>query len=65
MTDRKTRRLLCAALCLILCCTLTGCIGGVDALNHDSGVTLPPAATSHVAPTGDTNQETAQTVLSP
>lgn len=63
MTDRKTRRLLCAALCLILCCTLTGCIGGVDALNHDSGVTLPPAATSHVAPTGDTNQETAQTVL--
>ena len=57
------RRALCFALCPLLALTLSGCIAGVDALNRDSGVTLPPVAVSYTAPTGDTNQEIAQTVL--
>lgn len=63
MNKQKTRRVLCAALCLLLTLTLTGCVGGVDVLNRENAVTLPPAAPSHTAPTGDTNQEIAQTVL--
>lgn len=57
------KRLLRAALCLALALSLSGCVAGVDALNRDSGVTLPPAGVSYAAPTGDTNQEIAQTVL--
>ncbi len=63
MNKKRMRCALCAALCLILSVTMTGCVGGVDVLNKESGVTLPPAATAHAAPTGDTNQEIAQTVL--
>ena len=53
------KRLLGTALCLCLC----GCVAGVDALNKTSSVTLPPAQVEYDAPTGDTNQETAQSVL--
>ena len=57
------RRLLCAALCAALSLPMGGCVGGVDVLNKDAGVTLPPTETRYAAPTGDTNQETSQTVL--
>ena len=63
MSKARMRRLLCAALCTLLVLTLTGCVGGVDALNHADGPTLPPVSVRHIAPTGDTNQETTQTVL--
>ena len=58
-----SKRIICAALCLALACTLSGCMAGMEALNRDSGVTLPPTVVRFAAPTGDTNQESAQTVL--
>ncbi len=58
---RKKRFL--TGLCLLLALCLSGCTAGVDAINNTSSVTLPPAAVSYRAPTGDTNQETAQNVL--
>ncbi|MBQ9196954.1 MAG: GerMN domain-containing protein [Clostridia bacterium] len=63
MNKLLLRRLFCAALCVLAALTLTGCVGGIDALSHKDAVTLPPAAAAHAAPTGDTNQEIAQTVL--
>ncbi len=59
----KIKRALVSALCLTLCLCLCGCVAGVDALNKTSSVTLPPAQVEYDAPTGDTNQETAQSVL--
>ena len=59
----KIKRALVSALCLALCLCLCGCVAGVDALNKTSSVTLPPAQVEYDAPTGDTNQETAQSVL--
>lgn len=59
----KIKRTLVSALCLTLCLCLCGCVAGVDALNKTSSVTLPPAQVEYDAPTGDTNQETAQSVL--
>ena len=59
----KIKRTLVSALCLALCLCLCGCVAGVDALNKTSSVTLPPAQVEYDAPTGDTNQETAQSVL--
>ena len=63
MNKPRIRRLLCLALCALMALSLTGCVSGVDALKHDDGPTLPPVSVRHIAPTGDTNQETAQTVL--
>ena len=63
MNKMLLRRLLCAALCGTLALALTGCVGGIDALGRKDTVTLPPAETAYSAPTGDTNQEIAQTVL--
>ena len=45
------RRLLCAALCAALSLPMGGCVGGVDVLNKDAGVTLPPTETRYAAPT--------------
>lgn len=63
MSKSILRRLLCAGMCAILCLSLTGCMGSVDVLGKDSGVTLPPVSVSYDAPMGDTNQELSQTVL--
>ena len=63
MNKMLLRRLLCAALCAIVALGLTGCVSGIDALSRKDTVTLPPAGTAHAAPTGDTDQELAQTVL--
>ena len=57
------KRVLCALMCLVLALSLSGCMKGMEALNRDAGVTLPPTVVSFAAPTGDTNQESAQTVL--
>lgn len=54
------------AYALLLCLStaaLQGCTSGITALNHETGVTLPPAQVSWKAPTGDTNQELTQSVL--
>lgn len=61
--NNTIKRLLCAALCLMAASTLTGCMRGVDVLNKDSQMTLPPTAQRYAAPTGDTEQEVGQTVL--
>ena len=58
-----SKKILFCALCLLLALSLTGCMGGVEALNHGDTVTLQPAAAGPAAPTGDTNQEISQTVL--
>lgn len=63
MSKPILRRLLCAAMCLCACVSLTGCLGSVDVLNKGTSVTLPPASVSYAAPTGDTNQELTQSVL--
>ena len=63
MNKTLLRRLLCAALCGALALTLTGCTNGIEALNHKNTVTLPPVETAYAAPTGDSDQEVAQTVL--
>jgi len=58
-----TARLLCLLMCCVLACTLTGCVGGIDAMRGEESITLPPAAVRYDAPMGDTNQEVSQTVL--
>lgn len=63
MSKKLWRRLLCTALCCALALSLTGCAAGIDALSRKDAMTLPPTAQAHAAPTGDTNQEIAQTVL--
>lgn len=59
----KIKRTLVSALCLALCLCLCGCVAGVDALNKNQLRHRPPAQVEYDAPTGDTNQETAQSVL--
>lgn len=55
------------ALAALMACAagmaLTGCTAGIDALNNSESATLPPAGVTYAAPTGDTNQETAQSIL--
>jgi len=55
------KRMALAALCLAVT-LLCGCMR-VDVLSRDAEVTLPPAQAPYAAPTGDTEQEAAQTVL--
>jgi len=50
-------------LCMALMLMLTGCTSDITALNHETGVTLPPVQVPWKAPTGDLSQETVQSVL--
>jgi len=59
----KWKRALAALMTAALALTLGGCTSGIPALNHETGVTLPPTQVSWKAPTGDTSQEMTQAVL--
>jgi len=52
-------------LCLILtaCLAMEGCTTGISALDKKAAATLPPAAVSYAAPTGDVNQKTVENIL--
>ena len=60
---KKNWKKRCALLLCLSTAVLHGCTSGITALNHETGVTLPPTAVSWKAPTGDTNQELSQSVL--
>lgn len=60
---KKKWKRACALLLCLSTAALQGCTSGITALNHETGVTLPPAQVSWKAPTGDTNQELTQSVL--
>ena len=63
MSKALTRRVLCAALCLVLACALTGCMSGVEVLGKEDAPTLPPTQVAYAPPTGDNNQTLSQTAL--
>lgn len=50
-------------LCLLLSLCLGGCTSGISALQREPDVTLAPVSVSWKAPTGDTNQDLAQSVM--
>lgn len=57
------KRLLALAMCLALTMCLSGCVSGIDALDKGETATLPPVQVTFAAPTGDTEQESAQSVM--
>lgn len=61
----RKRGLSAGLLALWLACltALGGCMGGIEALDGGAQVTLPPAQGTHAAPTGDSSQEYASSVL--
>lgn len=59
----KCKKICALLLCLMTALSFTGCTSGITALNHETGVTLPPVQVSWKAPTGDTSQELTQSVL--
>lgn len=63
MMKALMKRTAAAFICLMLTLSLTGCTSGITALNHETGVTLPPVQVPWKAPTGDLSQEAVQSVL--
>ena len=63
MNKYIVRRLMCGLCCIVTAFALSGCATGVEVLHKDASATLPPASVAWSAPVGDTEQETAQTVL--